>query len=263
MKAPNMNCLEFHRMSLAEPDSRDAAYLQHRHECAACRAYAERNVGFEQSLREAMQIDVPADLLPTIKLGQAIAAEDSVATTSGPDLRRVPGRRGTVAVLQRRWAARPVLALAASVVVLVAAGFLGLQALNQPSQSFPDEVIAHIEHELNHLHEPGEVGEAKLAALLDGFGGSIEQDLGKVSYAGTCTIRKQKGLHMVMAGERGPVTVFYVPGEKPGATTRFSADGYQGELVAAGDGSLAIVGAEGEPLAPIISRLDQAIAWNL
>ena len=89
---------------------------------------------------------------------------------------------------------------------------------------------------------PGEVGEARLAELPGGFGGTVEQQFGKVSYAGTCNIRKHQGLYMVRVGERGPVRVFYVPGEKPGMTTRFSADGYQGELVAAGDGSLAIMG---------------------
>lgn len=256
MKADNMNCLEFRRMTLAEPDCRDPAYLQHRHDCAACRAYAEGSAGFEQSLRDAMRVEVPSDLLSTIKLGQAIAVEQGVSTDD------VEGRRSTVFGFISRLGHRQRLAMAASVLVVLVAGFLGVQGLKPETQSFPDEVIAHIENELNHLNEPGEVDAAKLALLMKGVGGSIREPIGRVSYAGRCVIRKQQGLHMVMDGKRGPVTVFYVPGEKPGDTRRFSADGYQGELVEAGAGSLAVVGAQGEPLAPIISRLDQAIAWT-
>jgi len=237
-----MNCLEFRRLTLVEPDSRDADYLRHRRDCAACAAYAGRSAVFEDSLREALALDVPTDLLPGLLLEQAIATEQ-------PQPQR-PRWRG------------PTLALAASLLVMTLAGWLGLRWFSGAQQSFPDEAIAHIEHEIEHLHEPGEVGDAKVAALLGSFGGRVEQDLGTVRYAGSCTLRNKKGVHMVLAGDKGPVTVFYVPGDKPVAVSHFSGDGYEGELVPAGDGSLAVIGEQGEPLEPIIARLDRAIAWG-
>lgn len=242
-----MNCLDFHRLTLSDPNSHDAGYLQHARQCAACRGYAERGAAFEGSLREAMAVEVPADLLPDIMLQQAISAEQS------------PQRH---CVEPSAWWARPPLTLAASLLGVMLAGWLGLQWFGSAELSFPDEVIAHIEHEIAHLHEAGEVGDAKVAALIGSFGGHVGGRLGKVSYAGSCTIRNRKGLHMVLDGERGPVTVLFVPGEQPGNETRFNRDGYQGELVPAGGGSLAIVGEQGEPLAPIITRLDDAIAWG-
>jgi len=242
-----MNCLEFHRFTLADPNSRDPGYLQHARQCAACRSYAERGSAFEDSLRDAMSVEVPADLLPDIMLQQAISAEQS------------PRRH---CIETPAWWARPPLALAASLLVVALAGWLGLQWFGSTELSFPDEVIAHIEHEIEHLHEAGEVGDAKVAALIGSFGGHVEEGLGKVSYAGSCTIRNRKGLHMVLDGDRGPVTVFYIPGEQPGSETRFSRNGYQGELVPAGGGSLAIIGEQGEALAPIIARFDDAIAWG-
>jgi hypothetical protein len=247
-----MNCLEFRRMSLTDPGIQDAGYQRHRHECVACRDYAVGSMDFEAGLREAMNIEVPEDLAARVLLAQAIAVEQAPRRRwfggwSIPGL--VPGLA-------------PGLAMAASLLLLVVVGWLGMGDFSAPPLSLSAEVVAHIEAERDYLTQPGEVGEARLAALLEGVGARIRHSPGRVSYAGACEIRNKKGVHLVLQGERGPVPVLYVPGEKPGPTQRFEQDGFTGELLAVGDGSLAVVGEGGEALEPIIANLEQAIAWG-
>jgi hypothetical protein len=240
-----MNCLEFRRLTLVDPETQDSGYRRHRRDCAACRDYAAVSTDFEADLREAMTIAVPDDLVPRVLLAQAIAVE------------KAP---------RRPWfgsRAFPGLALAASLLLLVAAGWLGMRDGGSPPLSLSAEVVAHIEAERDYLTKTGEVGEARLAALLEGFGARVRHGgLGRVSYAGACEIRNRKGVHLVLQGERGPVTVLYLPGEAPGVIERFEQDGFSGELLPVGRGSLAVVGEQGEALEAIITNLEQAIAWG-
>jgi len=263
-----MNCLEFRRMSLTDPGTQDTGYQRHRHECAACRDYAAVGADFEAGLREAMNIEVPGDLVPRVLLAQAIAVEQAPRrpwfgglSVLGLIQGLIQGLASGLAQLSAK-ARSPGLAVAASLLLLVAAGWLGMRGFGGAPLSLSAEVVAHIEAERDYLQKTDEVGEATVAALLEGFGARIRHSPGRVSYAGACEIRNRKGVHLVLQGERGPVTVLYVPGEKPGPTKRFEQDGFSGELLPVGGGSLAVVGEQGEALEAIITNLEHAIAWG-
>ena len=96
-----MNCLEFRRLCLSEPGSRNKDYITHREECEECARYADSVIAVDGRLADAMRVPVPEDLVNRIKLRQVIQDEQ----------------------VSRR--IRPVqLALAASIVVAVTLGSL-------------------------------------------------------------------------------------------------------------------------------------------
>ncbi|MDG6773724.1 DUF3379 family protein [Thiomicrorhabdus sp. ZW0627] len=152
--------------------------------------------------------------------------------------------------------------------VLVAVLFVGLwQAQHYYDSTITgDEMVAHI---LDHMAEdpslmlaqtpPHSAGEIK--ALFTKVGATLEKPIGSMSYAGECVIEGQKGLHIVMQDEAGPVTVIVMPGQQLTAMEAFKAGGYTGELIPVKGGIVAIVGNSMEQLALAQMRFFEAVRF--
>ena len=74
-------------------------------------------------------------------------------------------------------------------------------------------VIDHILAEEHHLHEDTRVPASSLRYVFSRFGASLTEDIGPVFFAAECPMREKTGVHLVLRGESGPVTVFFMPGE--------------------------------------------------
>jgi hypothetical protein len=62
-----------------------------------------------------------------------------------------------------------------------------------------------------------------------------------VVYASPCRFRGHTVAHLVVLTDHGAVTVMVLRHVKVSAPEKFSSDGYQGELLPAGEGSVALV----------------------
>jgi hypothetical protein len=226
-----MNCLEFRQHYLADPRSQDSAYLEHKHACRACGEFAAQEAAFEQALSSALAVDVPPSLAARVILNQT--------------LHQARQHRTFVAV-----AATAVLLMLVPVTTLL---------LWPPSASLEQEVIAHIAGERDHLAAHGPVPDNAVLAVLTTIGVEARQPLTDVRYAGICPIRRQPSGHLVLAGTHGPVTVLLMPHETIRQRLPIATAEFQGVILPAGDGSVAIVGAPGETLETIEQQLDQAL----
>ncbi|MBI5612838.1 MAG: DUF3379 family protein [Gammaproteobacteria bacterium] len=224
-----MNCLEFRQHYLADPRSQDSAYLEHKHACRACGEFAAQEATFEQALRGALAVDVPHGLTARVILSQT--------------LHQARRRRTFVAV-------------AAAVLLAIPAAAVLLRPL---TTSLEQEVIAHIAGEREHLAAHGPVPDSAVTAVLATIGVDARQPLTDVRYAGVCPIRRQPGGHLVLAGAHGPVTVLLMPREPVRRRRPIATAEFQGVILPAGDGSVAIVGAPGEALETIEQQLDRAL----
>ncbi len=233
-----MDELEFRRRCIADPDERDEAFRRAKRASAERGRLAEQRKRIDRVLSDAMQIEVPEGLAARILLRQSLECSRE--------------RRRTVA---RTYA------LAAS--VLLALG-LGLALLLAPqTYRLEREVLTHINSELHHLTEQQNPATAELGELLARFGADLQGELGQVSYAGTCAFRRQHGIHMVLRGERGPVTVLILPGETLDDITDVSDTRFTGVIIPIPNGSMAIVGEQGEPIERLERRLRSAVVWEL
>ena len=229
-----MNCIGFRRALSIRPGSEDPEVLAHRRACPDCEAFARRQAAFERTLGDAVRIPVSEGLASRVLVAHGVGLEG---------VRRVRRRRLR-------------LAFVASVAFGLLVSWLGLQ-----QEPLDRVVVNHIDGERSHLADRRDLSPEQVNQVLAPLGISVEAGVGPVHYAGTCPIRKHLGAHLVLEGEKGPVTVLLMPGEP--VTRRLTVhDGeLHGIIVPAGDGSVAIVGQPGERLDGIERRLRLAVRF--
>ncbi len=232
-----MNCEEVQRKLLEDPECRDPELLAHAAHCAACAGERERALAFERRLRASMEIEPPAGLEARLK-----AAEPK------------PGRRG----LNR-------LAAAAALLLTLGTGYwLGSGWWPAPGQQrLAGTVLEHIRAEVHYLEARQALPAAELSALLDQFGAHLSGDLGPVYHASRCPLNGREGVHLVLAGRRGPVTVLLLPGVGLSEPQAVASDHYTGVLLPAAFGTMAVVGGPGEMVDPLVQRLRQTLVWEI
>ena len=206
-----MNCEEYRLAIAADPSSEDGD--AHVAACPGCCAYRDELRALDRRIGRALQIGVPELRMPDLP---EVDTETVVA---------LPARR--------RFTSPAWLAVAAT---LVLAAFVGIRMIggNVTYASLADEIVAHLDHEPYALRVTDEpVSERRLAKVVPAGVASMNHDAGLITYAQTCVINGRKVPHLVMQGERGPVTILLLPDEAiDGATelvgesmmNRFSRD---------------------------------------
>lgn len=186
-----------------DPRHLPADVVQHLATCAACRKFRDETLAMEERLQAALE-------LPLHHFRQ-------------PAKRVAPMRR---------------FALAASVMlaVMVGAG----SWLLWPQPTLASEVVDHVRHEPGSWEQQSRLPASALEAVLDKAGVKYDPRF-PVVYASPCTFRGRVVPHLVVLTDHGAVTVMVLAHEKVGAPKKFSSDGYQGEILPAGEGSVALV----------------------
>jgi Protein of unknown function (DUF3379) len=230
----NMSCLEFHRRVTADPGDRDPQILLHAAACAPCAAFGQRLARLDRSLRAAIDIDPPREMSARILLRQAC------------------GERRAVRTRRRRW-----LALVASVLVVVAV--TGGYWRYWQHDSLPQAVLAHLDEEPIALDAHDAIPSARINEIAQPMQMRIDGSLGIVSFAKICPIHNAEGVHLVVAGDKGPVTVMILPHETIKHEVVVRNARYEGVIVPRTVGSIAIVGYRGEPLDAVAARVRAAV----
>ena len=249
-----MNCLEFRRISLSEPNTRAEGYLAHRSECEDCARYADSVVVLDKKIEDALRIPVPEDLTTRIKLRQ-LMQDEHVSPRFQP----------------WRWA------VAASIFLVVAVSSLvGYQiyATNQYIDRLSVAAVDHtrMERQGNHFvaaHEDPVKQGLRFKQVLAAFGGKVMDDslakLGTIIHVQVCALANTQGpvAHILIQGKAGPITIYYVHGNKLKERRSFKLGQYQGMLIPIGKGNMAIIADPKESLPPVADKLEQTVVWQI
>ncbi|MDJ0956664.1 MAG: DUF3379 family protein [Arenicellales bacterium] len=249
-----MNCLEFRRISLSEPNSRTEGYLAHRAECEDCARYADSVVALDKKLEDALRIPVPQDLATRIKLRQLMQDE-----YMSPRFR------------PWQWA------VAASIFLVVAiSGLVGYQiyTTNQYIDRLTVAAVDHtrMERQGSHFvaaHEDPVKQGLRFKQVLAAFGGKVMDDslveLGTIIHVQVCALAHVEGpvAHVLIQGEAGLITIYYVHGHKLKERRSFNLGQYQGMLIPIGNGNMAIIADPKESLSPVADKLEQTVVWQI
>jgi len=151
--------------------------------------------------------------------------------------------------------------LAASVLAAVLAGLVLWVA--SPRETLAEQVIEHTNGEAFAMVRTSEnVDPAQVARVLSRSGVHLRSDAMAVSYASTCEFRGRQVPHLVVQTERGPVTVMLLAHEKgTGHTEKFNEGGYQGAIVPAPRGVLAVLGRD-VPAEDIAAKVLAAVDYS-
>ena len=234
-----MDCNELKQRILADPSADfDEAELA---SCEGCRELLEDVRAMDAKLKQAMAIDVPPLSMPELP---EIDTDKVVG---------LPTRRGGKAPI---W-----LATAAAVTL---AAFLGVNSFighDHGDLSLADEIIAHMDHEPYALRVTDvPVSDSRLTRIVPANVANVSHDAGLITYAQSCEINGDKVPHLVIQGERGPVTIILLPDEKVDEVTPLEGERFNGVLVPVGDGSIAIIG-EDDP--DNLKRIEQSFASSV
>lgn len=203
----------------------------------------ESDKAFELKLRSALEIEVPELVMPELPAIEA----DNVVTL--PARRRVSMPIG--------------FALAATVLL---AAFIGFRFTNDDATSneaLANEVLAHVTHEpMSLLVTDQAVGDDKLHEVVPANIADMDHSAGLITFAETCPINGHNVPHLVIQGERGPITILLMPNEHVSEAITLNNRDSHGVILPVGDGSIAIVGARDEKLEDVRKQVLQSVAWS-
>lgn len=234
-----MNCENFRQAVTADPADTSAQLLSHEGRCSECRQHREKIQQFDARLRLAMEIPVPSIKIPDLE------NTDNVVP--------MPKKRMTTSI----W-----LGLAASVAL---AGWLGLTLMSpgKPRLSLAEEIIAHMDHEQDsRVVTNVAVPERTLASVVNSDVAELSPGIGLVTYATSCVINGNLVPHLVIQGDKGPVTLLLLPDESIDAAISLDGSNINGVIVPVGEGSIAIIGVREESIEDIGNRVIESVKWS-
>ncbi len=230
-----MDDLEFRRRCIADPFDQDEEFLLKKQENFVYAQFADRQAQFDRQVKDIMHsVKVPNGLQARIQLRHAFSQRQ---------------------VRRRFWTYS--LPLVASILFFS----LMLMLLMPGSNDLQQVVLAHVYSELYHLDDRKNVQKPELRQILNTVGNDFKDDLGQVHYAGTCHIRKQSGVHLVLPGKVGPVTVLLMPGEAVEYRTTVADKRFSGVISHMPGGSMAILGEDGEDIDKLEQQLKSRLIW--
>ena len=240
-----MNCEEFKKAIAAEPRATFEGGAGHVASCESCASLMAEMQALDARIAGALSIEVPALQMPELP---DIEGDNIV------NLPVEPKRRITTPA----W-----IAIAAS---LTMAAFIGLRMIgSQPGgYSLADEILAHIDHEPGALQVTNvAVSEERLARVVAPSIGTMGRNVGLVTYAQSCVINGNRIPHLVIQGEKGPVTLLLMPDEMVDGAISIDGESVNGVILPVGKGSIAIVGERDEVLGEIERRVVDSVEWSI
>lgn len=233
-----MNCLEFRRLALANPQHPGPTALEHEATCQECAHFYLDLRRREEDLYQALAIPVPEGLADRILLQTRPRLLDQVRSV-------------------RVWLP----ALAAALVLALGLNLMIPRGMSP--ETLAAGVIAHVRHEPEVLAAEQSVPMAKLVRAFARSGGDLTSEPAQVSYAGRCPLPGGgHGEHIVLKTPQGKVTLILMPSKPVTAALRLFKDGLNVSVLPAGEGSLALVAESDALVRGAEADLQRVVRWH-
>ena len=239
----NMNC-EAYREAVAADPSATFEGADHAAACEACAAFTAEMQALDAKIASALAIEVPELAMPEL---------DPVEEDNVVNLPFIRNRK----VLD--W-------------IGIAAGFalaavIGVQLFGTPPDSgltLEEEILAHLEHEPYAFDETeNPVPEARFSRVVNPSVGTMDRNIGLITYAQSCIINGKEVPHLVMQGANGPITLLLMPDEMVDMARTFMGEGVSGVILPHGEGSIAIIGENDKAIGEIENRVRESVEWSI
>jgi hypothetical protein len=241
-----MNCEDYTQAIATDPSFTNEA--GHVALCAACAEFKAQILAQERVIAKALAIEIPALRMP--ELPPLSADDDKIVS--------IASRRKT-RLSMPAW-----IGIAASFAL---AALIGVQFLADDSsndQALADEILAHIDHEPWSLTVTDvAVSGERVRDVMAANGGTMDANIGLVSYAQSCVINGRTIPHLVIQGQNGPVTILLMPEEMVSMPISLHGESIDGVILPLGDGSVAIVGERGINLEDLKKRVSNSVEWSI
>jgi hypothetical protein len=244
-----MNCDEYRAAIAGDPAESFPGGAEHSSGCEDCRGYREELRALDECIARALAIEVPELRMPELP---AVQAGDNVVRIKAP---------------WSRFKSPPLWAGVAAAVALVALLVTRGPGSDVESRQLAEQIMAHMDHEQASRQVTSvPVAAQALGAVVDPKVSTMDPDIGLITYAMSCVINGNTVPHLVIQGERGPVTLILLPDETIDESIRLSGVNVQGVILPVGSGSIAVIGEREdqlEEIGEIGRRLSETVHWNI
>ena len=239
-----MNCNDYKEAIAADPSESFDGGFAHASGCESCSVYHEEVRVLDDKISRALSIGVPNLQMPELS---PIEADSNVVNLPF-------GRKA-------RFTAPTWIGIAASFAIAAVFTARIIGGGGEP-YSLADEVVAHLDHEPRALRA---LTTPVSSRTLNSVVGSDVADLGGVgliTYARTCPINGKLVPHLVIQGEKGPITLLLMPEEEVDGATTLQGKGIKGVIIPIGHGSIAIIGDRDEVLENYEQQIIDSVRWS-
>jgi hypothetical protein len=243
-----MNCEEYREAIAADPSESFAGGAEHAAACEACTAYRAEMHALDDTIARALAIEAPDLKIPDLP---AIGEDDGKVVN-------LPFRR-TPKITTPAWIG---IAASFALAAIIGVQFVGTGPADD--RLLAEEVLAHLDHEPWALKVTDvAVSDEQFARVVNPAVGSMDRNVGLVSYAQSCIINGKTIPHLVIQGEKGPVTILLLPDEMVHGAVSLSGESVDGVILPHGDGSVAIIGEREERIDELKRRVVDSVEWSI
>jgi hypothetical protein len=237
-----MDDLEFRRSVFAEPSSDDKRMRDAAANDPIKQAFLNDVRHFDDTLKQALNIEVPLHLADRLILRQAIESHKD-------------GKQRT----------KVHLAIAASVAFAIGVTVQMAFAPFAP-QNIGSHTLAHLEHEVQHLRTAQQSNSfEQVNVKLARFGGQFKKSIGKAVFANYCDYEGVTSLHLIYEDEnQNRISVFVTP--KDGNfdfVSEFGNRDYIGKGLSYKNARVTVVGENERITSQYTKKVDQSLNWAI
>lgn len=242
-----MNCTEYKEAITADPTESFDDGAAHAAACESCATYREAVREFDEKIAAALEIEVPPLKMPDLP-----ALDDSNVVS-------LPAKKAPF-LTPPAW-----IGIAASVAL---AAVILVQLLptstDRHDQILTAQVLEHLDHERETMVVTNvSVSDDRLTSVVPPTIGTLDRDIGLVSYAQSCVINGKVVPHLVIQGKNGPVTLLLMPEEMINGALSLEGESVHGVILPHGAGSIAIIGERAESLDEIEQNIVNSVEWSI
>lgn len=232
-----MDELKFRRQAYGDPYNQDPEFLDALAQSESNRAFVAELKALDDKINSAFKLPVPENLAEKLLLKQQLAVHHNQRKRTG-------------------W----MLAMAASVAFVAGVSF---SLWRQGPVDLGQHALAHVRHETMAMTSNADISYQAINAELASLKGletvRFNSQPGRVFYSTFCDFQGIESIHLVLAGERGKVTVFIVPPEHRVMLAEAFADSeYRGEAVKTDSAYLVLVAEYPQDIEKIKKEIKQS-----
>lgn len=254
-----MNYEEFEQAILADPNSNDPELLAKEAECEHCAALADKARKLDQRLKGAFDVPVPDSQRGALPDMAALVAESE---SRGDNVVELGARK------------KPSFAMPAWIGLAACVALVSALVLRQPEvmpeagateQALIAQMIEQLGTEMDSM-VPSDVrvSASRVSNILRPVGASMDVAPGPISYAKNCVVNGELVPHLVVQGERGPVTILVMQKQMVDGPVSIVHGEYEGVILPVGEtGSIAIIGHDAESVEAVRAGAGETLGLSI
>jgi len=245
-----MNCLDFKRLALSDPNSGEPSFVLHSKQCPDCLKYVGGIRQMDSDLSSSVEVTMPSSLMARLELNQ-IMEEEANELKSNTSF--------------RRYAIAASFAAALFVSGFFANNYFGpANSIGQDYQALLAGVVEHMNDQpLTPVWDVQRANDSVNTHLANYDGEMKLKFLENLQFSRVCHMGQYRGLHASLETSDGQVTFAYIKGDKVDDLLDASYEGYAARVKPIRGGNLIIMSRTNKALQVADKQLENAMYWDI